>query len=88
MKVIGIEDVNFTSADGTKEVKGIRIHVAQPLQHGVGESGDKFFLSEAKLSKMGFKLAVGQVITPLYNRWGKVETLVLENEGGDAVIDY
>lgn len=87
MKVIGIEDVNFTGADG-KEVKGVRIHVTEPLQHGVGESGDKFFLSKEKLSKLGFALEVGQVITPLYNRWGKVETLVLENEGGDSVIDY
>lgn len=86
MKVIGIENVNFTGTDG-KEVKGVRIHVAEPLQHGIGERGDTFFLSEAKLSKL-FTLAVGQVITPLYNRWGKVETLVLENEGGDSVIDY
>ena len=75
MKVIGIEDVHLTGTDG-KEVKGTRIHVTEPLQHGVGESGDKFFLSEAKLSKLGFALAVGQLITPLYNRRGKVETLV------------
>lgn len=86
MKVIGIENVNFTGTDG-KEVKGARIYVTEPLQHGIGERGDNFFLSEAKLSKL-FTLAVGQVITPLYNRWGKVETLVLENEGGDSVIDY
>ena len=86
MKVIGIENVNFTGTDG-KEVKGARIYVTEPLQHGIGERGDTFFLSEAKLSKL-FTLAVGQVITPLYNRWGKVETLVLENEGGDSVIDY
>lgn len=87
MKVIGIEDVNFTGTDG-KEVKGARIHVVEPLQHGIGESGDKFFLSEAKLSKLGFTLSVGQVITPLYNRRGKVETLTLDSEGGDSVIDY
>lgn len=86
MKVIGIENVNFTGTDG-KEVKGARIYVTEPLQHGIGERGDTFFLSEARLSKL-FTLAVGQVITPLYNRWGKVETLVLENEGGDSVIDY
>ena len=86
MKVIGIENVNFTGTDG-KEVKGARIYVTEPLQHGIGERGDTFFLSDAKLSKL-FTLAVGQVITPLYNRWGKVETLVLENEGGDSVIDY
>lgn len=87
MKVIGIENVNFTGTDG-KEVKGVRIHVAEPLQHGIGESGDRFFLSEAKLSKLGFALSVGQVITPLYNRRGKVETLTLDSEGGDSVIDY
>ena len=86
MKVIGIENVNFTGTDG-KEVKGARIYVTEPLQHGIGERGDNFFLSDAKFSKL-FTLAVGQVITPLYNRWGKVETLVLENEGGDSVIDY
>ena len=86
MKVIGIENVNFTGTDG-KEVKGARIYVTELLQHGIGERGDNFFLSDAKLSKL-FTLAVGQVITPLYNRWGKVETLVLENEGGDSVIDY
>lgn len=87
MKVIGLEEVSFTSTDG-KKIRGVRTFVVQPLQHGIGERGDKFFLSEAKLSKLGFALTVGQVITPLYNRWGKVETLVLENEGGDSVIDY
>lgn len=86
MKVIGIENVNFTGTDG-KEVKGARIYVTEPLQHGIGERGDNFFLSDAKLSKL-FTLAVGQVITPLYNRWGKVETLTLDSEGGDSVIDY
>lgn len=86
MKVIGIENVNFTGTDG-KEVKGARIYVTEPLQHGIGERGDTFFLSQAKLSKL-FTLAVGQVITPLYNRWGKVETLTLDSEGGDSVIDY
>ena len=87
MKVIGIENVNFTGTDG-KEVKGARIYVTEPLQHGVGESGDKFFLSEAKLSKLGFALAVGQLITPLYNRRGKVETLVLNSQGDDNIVDY
>lgn len=87
MKVIGLEEISFTGTDG-KAVQGVRTYTVEPLQHGIGERGDNFFLSEAKLSKLGFTLAVGQVITPLYNRWGKVETLVLENEGGDSVIDY
>ena len=86
MEGIGSGDVNVTGTAG-KEVKGARIYVTEPLQHGIGERGDNFFLSDAKLSKL-FTLAVGQVITPLYNRWGKVETLTLDSEGGDSVIDY
>ena len=86
MKVIGLEEISFTGTDG-KAVQGVRTYAVEPLQHGIGERGDNFFLSEAKLSKL-FTLAVGQVITPLYNRRGKVETLTLDSEGGDSVIDY
>ena len=46
---------------------------------GIGQRTDRFFLSDAKLATLSFKpdLALGFEVQILYNRYGKVENLVL-----------
>mgnify|MGYP001131383978 CR=1 FL=1 len=85
MTIIGIKPEKFQAKDGT-EIRGKTIYVNIPLKgNGEGCAGEKLFLSEAKLSKLEFQPAIGQKISPLYNKYGEVQTLsLLENE----VIDY
>lgn len=62
-KVCGIENVAFVGKDGT-EVRGKRIHFTEAIaaDRGVGEAGDKIFLSAAKLAALEFAPTVGQHI--------------------------
>lgn len=85
MTIIGLKPEQFQAKDGT-EIRGKTIYVNIPIKgSGEGYAGERLFLSEAKLSKLDFLPAIGQKILPLYNKYGKVQTLSLqENE----VIDY
>ena len=75
-KIIGIEDVAFTGKDGT-EGRGKRIHFTEAIaaDRGVGEAGDKIFLSAAKLVTMDFTPVVGQDIDILYDKNGRVKAV-------------
>ena len=75
-KIRGIENVAFTGKDGT-EVRGKRIHFTEAIaaDRGVGEAGDKIFLSAAKLVAMDFTPVVGQDIDILYDKNGRVKAV-------------
>ena len=70
-KICGIENVAFVGKDGT-EVRGKRIHFTEAIaaDRGVGEAGDKIFLSAAKLAP-----TVGQHIEVLYDKNGRVKAV-------------
>ena len=75
-KICGIENVAFVGKDGT-EVRGKRIHFTEAIaaDRGVGEAGDKIFLSAAKLVAMDFTPVVGQDIDILYDKNGRVKAV-------------
>ena len=80
-KVIGVSPTSFKGSDGTM-VSGTTIYVSEPInpKRGQGESAEHFFLSAAKLADLVFSPAVGQEISVLYNRYGKVVTIKLDDE--------
>lgn len=71
-KICGIENVAFVGKDGS-EVRGKRIHFTEAIaaDRGVGEAGDRIFLSAAKLVTMDFTPVVGQDIDILYDKNGR-----------------
>lgn len=78
-KICGIENVAFVGKDGT-EVRGKRIHFTEAIaaDRGVGEAGDKIFLSAAKLAALAaleFAPTVGQHIEVLYDKNGRVKAV-------------
>lgn len=81
VKITGIEFVEFTGQDG-KLVKGINVHgtMAISSSRGVGRSAQRFFLSQTKLDGLSFKPQPGQIITVLYSRYGKPQTLNLVSD--------
>ncbi len=87
-EVIGVEDVDFTSQDGT-HVQGKNIYGAAKIApgRGVGQTAQKFFLSKAKLDSLSFQPQPGQVISVLYNRWGKPQSLTLINDITDIMVE-
>lgn len=80
-KICGIENVAFVGKDGS-EVRGKRIHFTEAIaaDRGVGEAGDKIFLSAAKLVTMDFTPVVGQDIDILYDKNGRVKGVTVVDD--------
>lgn len=84
-RIIGVIHTNFTTQDGTL-IEGDTVHITEPIsaERGIGESGDRFFLSKAKLSSLDFTPAPGQTVEIFYNRYGKVASLKLVSD--DSIV--
>ncbi len=80
-KICGIENVAFVGKDGS-EVRGKRIHFTEAIaaDRGVGEAGDRIFLSAAKLVTMDFTPVVGQDIDILYDKNGRVKGVTVVDD--------
>lgn len=80
MKVVGVERSDFSTADG-KAITGCNVYIARDIaaNKGKGQAVERIYLSDAKVEKMGIDLmaTVGKEIQPYYNRFGKVDQLVL-----------
>ena len=72
-EVLGYRDVNFTDEKG-RNVCGITLYARTPCVDSGwhGHSIDKFFISSAQLSLMGFAPVEGMLFTPVFNRYGKI----------------
>lgn len=86
LKIVGIEKIQFQSKDG-ENISGQRIHTLEKISaaRGVGEAANNFFLSDARLNAISFTLAVGQVIQPVYSRFGKIVTIILVDSADDVI---
>lgn len=84
-RIIGVIHTNFTAQDGTL-IEGDTVHITEPIsaERGIGESGDRFFLSRAKLSSLDFVPAPGQTVEVFYNKFGKVASLKLVSD--DSIV--
>ena len=79
MKIIGIKQLEFTGKDGTK-VKGYTVFYSEPIEKdGKGFAAEKFFISEKKRKDLETDFEVGDEITLLYNKYGKVAQIVIED---------
>lgn len=83
--IIGVIKTSFTARDGTL-IEGDTVHITEPIsaERGIGETGDHFFLSKAKLATLDFVPAPGQTVEVFYNRYGKVSTLKLVSD--DSIV--
>lgn len=77
-KIIGIARTSFTGSNGT-QVEGTTLYFTDPIdpKRGQGAIGGKVFLSVAKLAALNFRPAVNQDVQILYNRFGKVASIIL-----------
>lgn len=84
MTVIGVRTTRFKGNDGN-EVSGISLYLSAPItKYGVGQSAEKVFLSDRRagglLQDVGGKLEnlLGAELDVYYNRYGKVESVVVK----------
>lgn len=76
MKVIGFRKSEF-KGDHDEIIKGMNIFVTYPSDKGEGEECERLYLTEKRLTEIGYKPAVGDEVKPEYNRFGKVAGLEL-----------
>lgn len=72
--VLGTKEVSFTAKDGS-EIEGMTIYFSYGDPKVNGVAADKMFLRNEKLRGLEWSPKVGDEFQPLYNRYGKVDTV-------------
>ena len=78
MKVIGIQNVNYTSKKTGKPVSGIALHCSYDAQDVKGQAVERYFISAAAQDayRDAAMVALGDDINVMFNRYGNVCGLV------------
>ena len=75
-KVIGFRSSSFKGQDGN-EVSGVNLYLTFPLDNGVGEGCERWFLVDRRLAECGYTPHVGDNVRLEFNRFGKVSGVYL-----------
>lgn len=75
-EVVGFQSVNYTNKNGV-QIDGIKIFCCYEDSKIEGMGCIDFYISRDKLS---FNLALGDEIEVFYNRYGKVDRIIVEGE--------
>ena len=77
MKILGYKISAFDTKDG-KHITGVTFYGSYKSDSSecFGLCTDKYFISDQKLA--GQKFEIGQEITPVYNRYGKVQSVIFK----------
>ena len=78
-RILGIEDVNYTSRRTGRQVRGTNLHCTIPHSDGdpVGLKGDRVERLYVKEDIDCASFSVGDDIEVYYNRYGNVDTINL-----------
>ena len=74
-EVIGVGKSEFTPKDGGDRIFGLNLYVTEERKGVQGLACERLYINERKLDN--FVPVVGDVIDVFWNRYGKVERLVL-----------
>lgn len=76
MKIIGKARSNFTGRDGA-EIQGQNFYATYPLskEDSQGLGCEKFYITDTRLAQGGYDPKVGDEVTLMYTRSGKVSAI-------------
>ena len=74
LTIAGLRHVNFKTEDG-KSISGLTLFCEYTSDRIEGYGVEKVFVSDNRLN--GLQLAIGDVVSPIYNRYGKVAAVQL-----------
>lgn len=74
LTIVGLRRCDFDTADG-KHISGISLFCEYTTDKIEGYGVEKIFITDQKLN--GLTLGVGDVIEPVYNRFGKIASVRL-----------
>lgn len=81
MQVIGKQRVDYKNKDG-KVIQGVRLWACHEKNGVIGVVSEEVYLSDNKLAACGLsadKINVDDDVTVLYNRYGSVESITVNN---------
>jgi len=80
--MIGYRRADFATKDGT-EIKGYNVYIATEIdpRNGAGVMVERMYLSDAKIAREHIDLEkiIGREIRVYYNRYGKIDSIVLQD---------
>lgn len=74
LTIVGLRRTAFDTDDG-KHISGMSLFCEYTSDNIEGYGVEKLFVTDQKLN--GLQLAVGDVIEPIYNRYGKISSVRL-----------
>lgn len=82
MKIFGVEKVDYISRKSNQRVEGLNLHcVSDPVEtdHMSGQQVDRIFVSVRSQAWSSIqKLRIGDEIRVLYNRYGSVDDVMVQ----------
>ena len=82
MKMIGYRRADFTTTDKI-EITGYNVYIATEIdpRNGAGDMVERMYLSDAKIAREHIDLEkiIGREIRVYYNRYGKIDSIVLQD---------
>ena len=76
MKLVGYRKTSFTPKDSNDVIDGYNLYLTYSDEKVTGEACERVFLTSTKMA--GYKPEVGDELSVVYNRYGKVDHLDLE----------
>ena len=70
MKVIGLRKSSFKGKDGS-QVSGVNLYLTEKCENGEGQSCERVYVTDQRLTACGYTPKLGDEVTLEYNRWGK-----------------
>ncbi len=81
MKIVGFERSDFTVKESGDRITGFNVYIGRQIvaDRGRGQAVDRIYLSDRKISESNIHLEElqGKEVVISYNRYGKVQTIVL-----------
>ena len=78
MKIVGFKRADFTSKEGTM-ITGYNLYLSYPItgEDASGSAFERYYLTDAKLAKCGYKPRVGDEVNVSFNRYGKPDIITV-----------
>lgn len=78
MKVIGFKRADFMSKEGAP-ITGYNLYLSYPItsEDADGSACERYYMTDAKLARSGYKPHVGDEVNVSFNRFGKPDIITV-----------
>lgn len=74
-EVVGFRSYSFNDKETGNKIDGVTVFCMAEEENVTGKVTEKFSMSQKKLSDINWIPMVGDMVTPYYNKYGKVDSV-------------